>query len=36
MMSRLERNNEALLAVQSHLNYYLETEARRKKGRGLV
>jgi TetR/AcrR family transcriptional repressor of nem operon len=31
MMSRLERNSEALQAVQSHLNSYLESEVRRKK-----
>ncbi|HEX4488287.1 MAG TPA: TetR/AcrR family transcriptional regulator [Terriglobales bacterium] len=31
MMSRLEKNNEALLAVQSYLNQYLENEIRRKR-----
>jgi TetR/AcrR family transcriptional regulator, transcriptional repressor for nem operon len=30
MISRLERNNEALLAVQSHLERHLETEVRRR------
>lgn len=31
MMSRLEKNNEALLAVQSYLDSYLENEVRKKK-----
>ena len=31
MMSRLERTNDALLAVQSHLEDYLETAVRRPK-----
>jgi TetR/AcrR family transcriptional regulator, transcriptional repressor for nem operon len=31
MMSRLEKNSEALLAVQSYLNNYLESEVRKKK-----
>jgi len=31
MMSRLERTNEALLAVQSYLDDYLETAVRRQK-----
>jgi TetR/AcrR family transcriptional regulator, transcriptional repressor for nem operon len=31
MMSRLERNSDALLAVQAHLNTYLEVEVRREK-----
>jgi hypothetical protein len=29
MIGRLEKNSEAPLAVQSHLNSYLETEVRR-------
>jgi TetR/AcrR family transcriptional repressor of nem operon len=31
MMSRLEKNQEALLAVQLYLNNYLESEVRKKK-----
>jgi TetR/AcrR family transcriptional repressor of nem operon len=31
MISRLEKNSEALLAVQSYLNSYLESEVRKKK-----
>jgi TetR/AcrR family transcriptional regulator, transcriptional repressor for nem operon len=31
MMTRLEKNPEALLAVQSYLNSYLENEVRKKK-----
>ena len=31
MMSRLEKNSEALLAIQSYLDTYLENEVRRRK-----
>jgi len=33
MISRLERNDDALRAVQTHLNQYLETEVRSRKSR---
>ena len=31
MMSRLEKNSEALFAIQSYLDTYLENEVRRRK-----